>query len=66
MSRTEQLSSLLTRIADALEKQNALTDGLSTAVCGVANRVEDLGNCIPSLPNSFYDLCDSFAKKGAK
>jgi hypothetical protein len=58
---------LLERIATALEKQNALTDELSTVICGLANRVEDLGSCIPSLPNSFYNLCESFApKRGRK
>jgi hypothetical protein len=55
------LLALLARIATALEKQNQLTDELSTITCGIANRVEDLGNCIPSLPISFYSLCESFA-----
>lgn len=38
-----QLLAVLTRIAEALEKQNEQLSDLTSAVCGVSMRIEDVG-----------------------
>lgn len=48
------LLALLHRIAVALEKQNEVTSDLVSITCGVSNRIEELGGCIPSIPDSLW------------
>jgi hypothetical protein len=52
--QTNTMLALLERIATALEKQNSVTDDLVSMTCGVANRIEDIGGYMPSVPDSFY------------
>jgi hypothetical protein len=52
--QTTTMLALLERIATALEKQNTVVDELVGMTCGVANRIEDIGRYMPSVPDSFY------------
>ena len=42
-SHNELLLAALVRIAEALERQNALLDNQTQALEGIANRIEDVG-----------------------
>ena len=42
----EMLLAALVRIAEALERQNALLDNQTQALEGIANRIEDVGGCL--------------------
>ena len=50
------LLAVLERIATAHEKQTAELNDLVSMTCGICNRIEDLGACMPSFPDSFWTL----------
>ena len=45
-NHNELLLAALVRIAEALEKQNALLDNQAEALTAIANRIEDVGGCL--------------------
>jgi hypothetical protein len=54
--QAKSIPALLERIAVALEQQNELTVCLVDNIVGVANRLEDLGGYMPSIPDSFWTM----------